>query len=79
MKKLFTLSLLALLSVQFSSAQEAGFYPPDGSTYNADSSIVTLPSAYLESNYSDTIVFYVSETFSVDLGGQTIELPFNFA
>jgi hypothetical protein len=79
MKKLFTLSLLALLSVQFSSAQEAGFYPPDGSTYNADSSIVTLPSAYLESNYSDTIVFYVSETFSVDLVGQTFELPFNFA
>jgi len=79
MKKLFTLSLLALISVQFSFAQEAGFYPPEGSTYNADSTVVTLPAAYLESNYSDTIVFYVSESFSIDLAGTSMELPFNFA
>ena len=81
MKKLFTLSFLALLTVQISFAQdlEPGFYPPEGSTFNEDSSVVTLPSAYLESNYSDTIVFYVSETFSVDLGGETLDLPFNLA
>ena len=81
MKKLFTLSFLALLTVQISFAQdlEPGFYPPEGSTFNEDSSVVTIPSAYLESNYSDTIVFYVSETFSVDLGGETLDLPFNFA
>ena len=81
MKKLFTLSFLALLTVQISFAQdlEPGFYPPEGSTFNEDSSVVTLPSAFLESNYSDTIVFYVSETFSVDLGDETLDLPFNFA
>ena len=81
MKKLFTLSFLALLTVHISFAQdlEPGFYPPEGSTFNEDSSVVTLPSAFLESYYSDTIVFYVSETFSVDLNGETLDLPFNFA
>ena len=81
MKNVFTLSLFALLTVSLSFAQdlEPGFYPPEGSTFNEDSSVVTLPSAYLESYYSDTIVFYVSETFSVDLAGQTLDLPFNFA
>ena len=81
MKNVFTLSLFALLTVSLSFAQdlEPGFYPPEGSTFNEDSSVVTLPSAYLESYYSDTIVFYVPETFSVDLAGQTLDLPFNFA
>ena len=81
MKKLFTLSLLAIFTSQISFAQdlEPGFYPPEGSTFNEDSSVVTLPSAYLDAYYSDTIVFYVSETFSVDLGGETADLPFNFA
>ena len=81
MKKLFTLLVLVLFISQISFAQdlEPGFYPPEGSTFNEDSSVVTLPSAYLDSYYSDTIVFYVSETFSVDLGGEILELPFNFA
>ena len=81
MKKLFTLLLLVLFTSQISFAQdlEPGFYPPEGSTFNEDSSVVILPSAYLDSYYSDTIVFYVSETFSIDLGGEILELPFNFA
>jgi len=66
MKKLFTLSLLALISVQFSFAQEAGFYPPEGSTYNADSSVVTLPTAFLDQDYNETISFYSVDTISID-------------
>ena len=66
MKKLFTLSLLALLSVQFSSAQEAGFYPPDGSTYNADSSIVTLPNAMVGQDYNEAITFYATDTIAIE-------------
>ncbi len=76
MKKLFTLSLLALLSVQFTSAQEAGFYPPEGSTYNADSSIVTIPDAQVSYMYEETISFYASETITIDLAGESLDLPF---
>tara|TARA_B110000908_G_scaffold162626_1_gene208304 strand:+ start:68 stop:880 length:813 start_codon:yes stop_codon:yes gene_type:complete len=76
MKKLFTLSLLALFTMQFSSAQEVGFYPPEGSTYNADSTIVTLPDARVSYMYNDTISFYASETISIDMAGETLELPF---
>ena len=77
MKNIFTLSLFALLIVSLSFAQ--GFEPPAGSTYNSDSTEITLPSAYLEANYNDSIIFDVPETFSVELGGQTLDLPFNFA
>jgi len=76
MKKLFTLSLLALLTVQFSSAQEAGFYPPEGSTYSADSSIVTIPDAQVSYMYEETISFYASDLISIDMAGETLELPF---
>jgi len=76
MKKLFTLSLLALISVQFSFAQEAGFYPPEGSTYNADSSVVTLPTAFLDQDYNDTISFYASDSITIDMGGESFALPF---
>ena len=77
MKNVFTLSLFALLTVSLSFAQ--GFEPPLGSTYNADSTEITLPSAYLEANYLDSIIFDVPESFSVELGGQSLDLPFNFA
>lgn len=77
MKNVFTLTLFALLSVSLSFAQ--GFEPPLGSTYNADSTEITLPSAYLEANYNEAIVFDVPESFSVDLGGESMELPFSFA
>ena len=77
MKNLFTLSLFALLTVSLSFAQ--GFEPPLGSTYNVDSTEITLPSAYLEANYNDSIIFDVPESFTVELGGQSLDLPFNFA
>ena len=76
MKKLFTLSLLALFTVQFSSAQEAGFYPPEGSTYNADSTIVTLPDARVSYMYNDTISFYASDSITIDMAGESFALPF---
>ena len=77
MKNVFTLSLFALLTVSLSFAQ--GFEPPLGSTYNADSTEITLPSAYLDANYLDSIIFDVPESFTVELGGQSLDLPFNFA
>ena len=77
MRKVFTLSLFALLTVSLSFAQ--GFEPPAGSTYNADSTEITLPSAYLETNYNDSIIFDVPESFTVELGGQSLDLPFNYA
>ena len=75
MKNVFTLSLFALLTVSLSFAQ--GFEPPLGSTYNADSTEITLPSAYLEANYLESIIFDVPETFTIEIG--SIDLPFNFA
>ena len=77
MKNVFTLSLFALLTVSLSFAQ--GFEPPLGSTYNADSTEITLPSAYLDANYLDSIIFDVPATFTVDLAGESLDLPFNFA
>ena len=73
MRKVFTLSLFAFLSVSLSFAQD--FEPPIGSTYNADSTEITLPSAYLDANYLDSIVFDVPEAFSLE----GIDIPFNFA
>ena len=73
MRKVFTLSLFAFLSVSLSFAQD--FEPPLGSTYNADSTEITLPSAYLDANYLDSIVFDVPEAFSLE----GIDIPFNFA
>jgi len=77
MKYLFTLSLFVLITVSLSFAQ--GFEPPAGSTYNSDSTEITLPSAYLEANYNDSIIFDVPETFSLEIGGAEVDLPFNFA
>lgn len=77
MKNLFTCFLIALLTVSLSFAQ--GFEPPVGSTYNSDSTEITLPSAYLDANYLDSIIFDVPESFTVELEGQSLDLPFNFA
>ena len=77
MRNVFTLSLFALLTVSLSFAQ--GFEPPAGSTYNADSTEITLPSAYLDANYLDSIVFDVPESFTVELAGESLDLPFNYA
>lgn len=77
MKNLFTYFLIAILTGSLSFAQ--GFEPPAGSTYNSDSTEITLPSAYLDANYSTAIVFDVPETFSLEIAGASIDLPFNFA
>jgi hypothetical protein len=73
MKNVFTLSLFALLTVSLSFAQ--GFEPPAGSTYNADSTEITLPSAYLEANYNEAIIFDVPEAFTIE----GLDIPFEFA
>ena len=78
MKNLFRLLfLLIFFSVSLSFSQS--FEPPLGSTYNADSTEITLPSAYLETNYIDSIIFDVPETLSLEIGGSDVDLPFNFA
>jgi len=74
MKKLFTLSFLALLTMQISFAQE--FYPPEGSTFNADSSQVTLPDATVGEPYNETIKFYAPDVFTLDLGESSVDLVF---
>ena len=78
MKKLFTLSFLALLTVQISFAQdqEPGFYPPEGSTFNEDSSVVTLPDAMVGEMYNEIITFYASDEITIDVAGTPYALPF---
>ena len=57
--------LLLLLNVE----PEAGFYPPEGSVFNTDSSVVTLPEASTESDYNESISFYATEEISIpDVG-----------
>ena len=46
-----------------------GFYPPEGSVFNSDSSVVTLPEASTESDYNESISFYATEEISIpDVG-----------
>jgi len=75
MKKRFTLSFLALLMVQVSFAQW-GFDPPEGSTFNTDSSVVTLPHAAVGEPYNETIKFDASDLISIDVAGTSLALPF---
>ncbi|GIR12408.1 MAG: hypothetical protein CM15mP23_09830 [Cryomorphaceae bacterium] len=46
---------------------EAGFYPPEGSVFNTDSSVVTLPEASTESDYNESISFYATEEISIQV------------
>ena len=71
MKKLFTLSLLALLTTQISFAQDPGFYPPEGSTFNSDSSEISLPDAMIDVLYNETISFYASDSITIDVAGES--------
>lgn len=73
MKRLFTLSLLTFLSVQL-FAQDAGFYPPEGSTFNEDSTVVTLPSTVVNEPYTDTIKFYATNELTIE--GVSFQLEF---
>ena len=82
MKNLF--SKLMVLSVLFtpflSNAQEeAGFYPPDGSSFNADSTVVTLPEASTDANYNETISFYATSEITIPdlmINGAEVALGF---
>ena len=55
---------------------EAGFYPPAGSTFNADSSVVTIPDASSESEYNESITFYATEEITMNVGGNDVALGF---
>ncbi len=75
MKNLYTLSIMLLSIVQLSIAQvEAGFTPPEGSTFNEDSSIVTLPAAQVSSMYSEVITFFATDVIEIE--GVDYELNF---
>lgn len=76
MKKLLTLVLIALLSTQITFAQDPGFYPPEGSTFNADSSEITLPDAIVGELYNETITFYATDSITIDVAGEAFALPF---
>jgi len=75
MKNLYTLSIMLLSIVQLSTAQdEAGFTPPEGSTFNEDSSVVTLPAAQVSSMYSEVISFFATDVIEID--GVDLEVTF---
>lgn len=66
---------MLLSIVQFTLAQdEAGFTPPEGSTFNEDSSVVTLPAAQVSSMYSEVISFFATDVIEID--GVDLELTF---
>lgn len=66
---------MLLSIVQFTLAQdEAGFTPPEGSTFNEDSSVVTLPAAQVSSMYSEVITFFATDVIEIE--GVPIELTF---
>ena len=45
---------------------EAGFYPPEGSTYNEDSSFVYLPDATLTIFYEEYLKFFAEDTIVLE-------------
>ena len=57
-------------------SQAAGFFPPEGSVYNSDSTEVTLPSAAVGSAYNNTISFYATEEITMNVGGTDYALAF---
>ena len=54
----------------------AGFYPPLGSTFNSDSSEVTLPNASQNTEYNESISFYATEEITMNVGDSDITLGF---
>jgi len=57
-------------------SQAAGFFPPEGSVYNSDSTEVTLPSAAVGSAYDNTISFYATNEIVMDMSGTPVALTF---
>ena len=47
-------------------SSEAGFYPPEESTYNEDSTFVYLPSAYLGNFYEEYLKFFAEDTIALE-------------
>jgi hypothetical protein len=56
--------------------QEYWIYPSSGSTYNLDSTMIFLPNAFEGQYYEETISFYASDILSLDINGETFDLPF---
>ena len=48
------------------SSGEAGFYPPEGSSFNEDSSAVYLPNAQINEFYDENLQFYAEDTISIE-------------
>ena len=57
-------------------SQAAGFFPPEGSVYNSDSTEVTLPSAEVGTAYDNTISFYATNEIEMDMSGSPVALAF---
>ena len=47
-------------------SSEAGFYPPEGSSYNEDSSYVYLPDANINSFYEEYLKFFAEDTMVLE-------------
>ena len=73
MKKLFTLSFLALLTVQISTAQDF-FSFPEGTIVSTDGSEVTLPPATVGASYSEVFSFYVPDVINIPGTNYTFSL-----
>ena len=58
--------LAVILSVNRSASGEAGFYPPEGSSFNEDSSAVYLPNAQINEFYDENLQFYAEDTISIE-------------
>ena len=48
------------------SSGEAGFYPPEGSSFNEDSSAVYLPNAQINEFYDENLQFYAEDTITIE-------------
>jgi hypothetical protein len=61
LEEFFTPRIVAALELE----TPAGFFPPEGSTFNSDSSVVTLPGSSTDENYDQSITFYATEEISI--------------
>lgn len=48
------------------SSGEAGFYPPEGSSFNEDSSAVYLPVAQINEFYDENLQFFAEDTITIE-------------
>ena len=57
-------------------SQSAGFFPPEGSVFNSDSTEITLPNGDVGSAYDNTISFYSTNEIEMDMSGSPVALTF---